>query len=50
MTLKCHEKFEAKLTFALKNDTRNSENFYQSTSKCQNWDFDWILLSKVENA
>ena len=31
---KCHEEFD---------------NFYQSTRKSQNWDFDVILLSKVEN-
>ena len=28
--------------------TRNLANFHQSTWKCQNWDFDGILLSKVE--
>ena len=29
--------------------TRNFANFHQSTQKCQNWNFDKILLSKVEN-
>ena len=29
-----------------KNDMRNLVDFHQSIWKCQNWDFDWILLSK----
>ena len=29
---------------------KNFANFHQSTQKCQNWNFDKILLSKVENA
>ena len=29
---------------------RNLANFYQNTWKCQNWDFDGILLPRVENA
>ena len=29
---------------------RNFANFPQSTWKCQNWKFHWILLSKVESA
>ena len=37
-----------KLTCCLEND-RNLANFHQSTWKCQNWNFDGILLSKVEN-
>ena len=41
-------KFEEKLTCGLKNDLRNLANFHQSTWKSQNWDFDGILLSKVE--
>ena len=41
MTLECDKKFEEELTFGL-------ENFHQSTCKSQNWDFDGILLSKVE--
>ena len=49
MTLKSHAKFEKKLTCGLENDMRNLANFHQSTQKCQNWDFDGILLSKAEN-
>ena len=48
-TLKSDAKFEEKLTCGLENNRRNSGNFYQSTRKSQNWDFDGILLSKVEN-
>ena len=50
MTLESDAKFEGKLTFAFKNDMRNLRNFHQSTWKSQNWDFDGILLFKVENA
>ena len=50
MTLKSHSKFEEKLTCGLENDMRSSANFHQNIWKCQNWDFDVILLSKVENA
>ena len=49
MTLENDAKFEEKLTCGLKNDMRNLANFHQSTQKCQNWDFDGVLLSKVEN-
>ena len=42
-------KFEEKLTCYLENDMRNLAYFHQSTQKCQNWNFDGILLSKVEN-
>ena len=49
MTLKSDAKFEGKLTYRLKNDMRNLANFHQSTRKCQNWDFDGVLLSRVEN-
>ena len=31
MTLKCHAKFEKKLTCGLENDMRNLANFYQNT-------------------
>ena len=48
MTLKSDRKIEEKLIFGLKNDVRNLANFHQSTWKCQNWDFDGILFSKVE--
>ena len=50
MTLKSGAKFEEKLTCTSKNDMKNLENFHQSTRKSQNWDFDGILLSKLENA
>ena len=49
MTLKSDAKFEEKLTCGLENDMSNLENFHQSIPKCQNWDFDGILLPKVEN-
>ena len=49
MTLKSYAKFEKKLTCGLENDMENLANFYQSTRKSQNRDFDGILLSKVEN-
>ena len=43
MALKIDAKFEGKLTCASKNDMTNLANFYQSTQKSQNWDFDGIL-------
>ena len=49
ITLKSDAKFEEKLTWCLKNNIRNLENFYPSTRKSQNWDFDGIHLSKGEN-
>ena len=49
MTLKSDAKFEEKLICSLENAMRNLANFHQSTGKCQNWDFDGSLLSKVEN-
>ena len=49
MAMKSDAKFEEKLTCGLENDMRNLVNFYQSTGKSQNWDFDGILISKVEN-
>ena len=49
MTLRSDAKFEEKLTYVLENDRRNSAVFHQSTQKSQNWDFDGIFLSKVEN-
>ena len=49
MTLKSDAKFEEQLTCGLENDMRNLVNFFQSTQKPQNWDFDGILLSKVKN-
>ena len=49
ITLKGDAKFEEKLTCGLENDRMNLVNFHHSTWKSQNWDFDGILLSKVEN-
>ena len=49
MALKIGKTFEGKLTCTSKNDMRNLERFHQRTCKSQNWDFDGILLSKVEN-
>ena len=49
MTLKNDAKFQEKLTCGLENDMRNWANFHQRTWKSQSWDFDGILLSKVEN-
>ena len=49
MRLKSDAEFEEKLTCGLENDIRNLANFYQSTQKSENWNFDGILLSKVEN-
>ena len=49
MTLESDAKFEEKLTCGLENDMRNLANFHQSKQKSQNWDFYWVLLSKVEN-
>ena len=50
MTMKSNVKFKEKLTCGLEYDMKNLANFHQSTGKCQNQDFDGILLSKVENA
>ena len=49
MTLKSDAKFEEKLTCGFENDMRNLAKFQRSTRKSQNWDFDGIPLSKVEN-
>ena len=49
MNLKGDTKFKGKLTRDFKNGMRNLTNVYRSTRKSQNWDFDGILLSKVEN-
>ena len=49
MTPQIDTKFEGKLTCASKNDMTNLANFHQSTWKSQNWDFDGMLLSKVED-
>ena len=49
MALKIDGTLDRKLTCDFKNDTRNLGNFQQNTGKSKNWDFDGILLSKVEN-
>ena len=48
--MKIDATFEGKVTCTCKNDMRNLANFSQSSRKSQNYDFDGILLSKVENA
>ena len=47
MALNIEATFEGKLTCAFKNDMRNLANFHQSMSK--KWNFDGVLLFKVEN-
>ena len=49
MKLESDAIFEEKLTCCKENDIRNLANFHQSTRMCQNWNFDRILLSRVEN-
>ena len=49
MALKIDSKYEGKLAYASKYEMRNLVYFHQTTRKSQNWDFDGILLSKVEN-
>ena len=49
IALNIEAKSEGKLNFAFKNDMRNLGNFHHSTRKSPNWDFDGILLCKVEN-
>ena len=49
MTLKSDAKFDEQLTCGLKNYMRNLADFHWSNRKCQNRDFDGILLPKVEN-
>ena len=48
MTMKSDAKFEEKLTCGWKKDMMNLANFHQC-QKSHDWDFDGILLSKVEN-
>ena len=50
LTRKSDTKFGETLTCGLENGMRNLENFHQITWNRQNWDFDGILLSKVEIA
>ena len=49
MTWKSDAKVEKKLTCGLEKYIRSLANFHQSSEKCQNWDFDDILLPIVEN-
>ena len=42
------KQFEGKLTCVSRNSMKNLANFHQSTWKSENWDFDGILLSKVQ--
>ena len=49
MTQECDAKFEEKLTCGLENDMKNVADFHHSTRNCQNWDFHWILLYKIQN-
>ena len=49
MTLKSRARSEEKLSCNLKNRMKNMANFQQSTQKSQNWEFNGILSSKVEN-
>ena len=49
MKLKSDAKFEEKLTCGLENDMENLANFHQTTRQSQNWDFDGVLSSKIEN-
>ena len=50
MTLKSDAKFEKKPACCLENDMEDLENFHKSIRKYRNWNFDEILLHKVENA
>ena len=43
MALNINTKYDGKLTGAFKNDFSP-----EHVRKSKNWDFDWILLSKVE--
>ena len=49
MTRKGDDNFKKNLTYGLENDMKNMANFTRTHEKLQNWDFDRILLSKVEN-
>ena len=48
MTLRSYANFEERLTSGLEKDMKNLTNFHLSTCKCQNWNFDGKLLSKVQ--
>ena len=47
MTLKSDAKFKKRPTCCLENDMWDLVNFHKSTRKCQNWNFDGILLPKL---
>ena len=49
MTLKSDTKFGDESACFFKIGMKKLANFHQSTRKCQNWDFDGMLSSKVEN-
>ena len=48
MAFNIDAKFEEKLTCAFENEMQDLANFHQSTGKSQNWNFDGILLPRVE--
>ena len=50
MALKIRAKMEGKLACTSKNDMMHLADFHQSTWQSQNWDFDGIVLAKVEIA
>ena len=43
------QNLKKKLACGLENGARNLTNFHQITQKTKNFDFDRIILSKVEN-
>ena len=47
MTLKGAAKFKEKLNHGLKNDIRHLINFYASSGKSENLNFDGLLFSKA---
>ena len=48
MTRKNDAKLEEKLACGLESGKRNLTNFNQNTRKSQTWDFDGIILPKVD--
>ena len=49
MTLTSNAKFKGKLTSGLKNDIKNSVNFYATSRKSEKLHFDGLLLSNAYN-
>ena len=49
MALNFDAKFERKMTCGLKNDEEFRKFSPEHVRKSKNWDFDGVLLSKVEN-